>query len=223
MTDQISQFNDYENDYYTNGHYEQEDGWANYTIDEDWASYEASYKEAPEANDDVDANHAIEQVAYHCHQCPEAFTSNNALHKHVQADYNHSLTKASTVLGSKTELKSAYPAAPNGLVQSNKKIVWSNAMKVSAKGYGFQGWRYATIQARLSQDSQTSPICLNTDCTASLINWGFLKEHAPTAVVKKMASSMKVQGLGSSSHEAGDYVELDLYFPANHGRTAVIH
>ena len=32
---------------------------------------------------------------------------------------------------------------------------------------------------------------------------------------------MKVRGLGSSSHAASDYVELDLYFPA-HGRTAVI-
>lgn len=33
---------------------------------------------------------------------------------------------------------------------------------------------------------------------------------------------MKVQGLGSSSHAARDYVELDLHLPANHGRTAII-
>ena len=104
----------------------------------------------------------------------------------------------------------------------NKKLVRSNATNISAKGYGFQGWRYATVQARLSQDGQVVSICLDTGCTASLIDRGFLNEHIPGAEIKKMASPMKVRGLGSSSHAAGDYVELDLYLPANHSRTAVI-
>ena len=51
--------------------FEQEDGWANYTIDEDQAYQETSYSEAyeePQANEDVNANHAImHRLAYHCH------------------------------------------------------------------------------------------------------------------------------------------------------------
>ena len=55
------------------------------------------------------------------------------------------------------------------------------------------------------------------------MNWVFLKKHASDAEVKKMTSSMKVWGLGFSSYVIKDYVELDLYFSANHDRTAVIH
>ena len=34
---------------------------------------------------------------------------------------------------------------------------------------------------------------------------------------------MKVQGLGFSSHAVKDYVELNLFFSADHSKTAVIH
>ena len=37
-----------------------------------------------------------------------------------------------------------------------------------------------------------------------------------------MACPMKVQGLGSGSHAAGDYVELELFLPTTNGRMAVI-
>ena len=105
----------------------------------------------------------------------------------------------------------------------NEELVHLNTTAVSVKGYKFQKWCYITVQARLSQNSQTVSICLNTDCTASLINQGFLKEHASYAEVKKMTSLMKVQRLDFSSHSVRDYVKLNLYLSANHDKTAVIH
>ena len=210
--DRYNQFEDYENDYYNNGRFEQEDGWANYAINEDRAFQEA-YEEAPETSENIDANHTIVQASYHCRRCPELFNSNNTLHKHVRSSHNPGTTKEAR--NSTSEL--AYSTDPN------EKLVRSNAMNVSAKGYGFRGWRYATVQARLSQDGQVNSMCLDTGCTASLIDRGFLKEHAPNMEIKKMASPMKVQGLGSSSHSAEDYVDLDIYFPTNHGKTVVIH
>ena len=210
--DRYNQFEDYKNDYYNNGRFEQEDGWANYAINEDRAFQEA-YEEAPETSENVDANHTIVQASYHCRRCPELFNSNNALHKHVRSSHNPGTTKEAR--NSTSEL--AYSTDPN------EKLVRSNATNVSAKGYGFRGWRYATVQARLFQDGQVNSMCLDTGCTASLIDRGFLKEHAPNMEIKKMASPMKVRGLGSSSHSAEDYVDLDIYFPTNHGKTAVIH
>ena len=38
-----------------------------------------------------------------------------------------------------------------------------------------------------------------------------------------MTSSIKVQGLDFSSHTAEDYIELNLFFSADHSRTAVIY
>ena len=223
-TDRLSQFDDYENDYYNNGRFEQGDSWANYAIDEDRA-FDEICKEAPEANEDVDAHQTIAQASYHCCRCPESFSSNNALHKHVRSSHNPAAIKQTPTSTQNAEIKPIYITAPSLLtttMTSNEKFVRSNTTLVSAKGYGFRGWHYATIQARLSQHGQTTSICLDTGCTASLIDRGFLNEHVPGAEIKKMASPMKVRGLGSSSHAAGDYVELDLYLPADHDRTAVI-
>ena len=85
--DQYNQFEDYKNDYYNNGWFEQEDGWANYIINEDWAFQEA-YKEASETSENVDTNHTIVQAFYHCCCCSELFNSNNVLHKHVRSSHN---------------------------------------------------------------------------------------------------------------------------------------
>ena len=95
-TDRFSQFEDYENDYYNNGRFEQEDGWANYAIDEDQAFFEV-YKE-PQSNEDIDVNHAIVQASYHCRRCPESLSSNNALHKHIRSGHNPSSTNRTQAL-----------------------------------------------------------------------------------------------------------------------------
>ncbi|KAA6411170.1 MAG: hypothetical protein FRX48_05482 [Lasallia pustulata] len=144
IMDQFSQFDDYENDYYNNGRFEQEDSWANYTIDEDQA-FNEDYKEgAPETNKDIDAHHAIAQASYHCRRCPESFSSNNALHKHVRSGHNPGMTKKTQALTQDIEINSAYLTTPSPpTLTANKKVVRSNTTQISAKGYGFCGWRYA--------------------------------------------------------------------------------
>ena len=194
----------------------------NHTINEDHA-FSETYKEiSSEVNENVDINHAVEQASvkqsfYHCCHCLKFFSSKNSLHKHIRFSHNSDNIKASWVFTSEPELKSAY------FNILSEELVQSSATNTSVKGYRFQGWCYITVQAKLSQNSQTVSICLNTDCTASLIDWGFLREYAPNTEVKKMASSLKVQGLSFSSHSAEDYVKLELYLSANYDKTAVIH
>ena len=218
--DQYDQFEDYENNYYSNSQFQQKNSWVNYTIDEDWAFSEA-YEEASEVNENIDTNHVIEQASYHCCQYSEFFSSNNDLYKHVRSSHNLSNIKASQALTSEPELKSVYFTILNEKL--NKELVQSNTTAVSVKGYEFQEWYYITVQVKLSQNRQIVFICLNTDCTVSLIDWDFLNEHAPTAEVKRMTSSMKVWGLSFSLHAAEDYIELNLFFSADHSKTAVIH
>ena len=216
-----NQFKDYKNDYYDNSHFEQKDDWVNYIIDEDQALSKA-YKKAQQFNDNVNINHTIVQMFYYCFQCSEFFSSNNTLHKHIWI--SHYFIKGKKESVSEIESKSVYFIALNlPMLILSEKLVWLNITQVFTKGYRFWEWQYVTVQVRLSQNSQTVSICLNISCTVSLIDWGFLKEHASDVSVRKMTSLMKVWGLEFSSHAAKDYVELNLYFSDNHSRTAVIH
>ena len=211
---QYTEFDAYENDYYANNQYEQDHGWANHAIEDSHHHDDPTLGEQANNNDNVEANHTITS-SYHCRLCPEAFDSNNGLHKHIQSGYTNSSTKEKTTSNDSTKEEAYY-------IKLNDQFIHSNASNISAKGYGFCGWRYATVEASLSQNRPVTSICLDTGCTASLVDRNFLKEHLPTAEVKKMASPMKVRGLGSGSHAAGDYVELELFLPTTDGRTAVI-
>ena len=57
--DQHNHFKDYKNDYYNNDCFEQEDDWANYTIDENQTFSEAYEEFSLKVNENVDVNHII--------------------------------------------------------------------------------------------------------------------------------------------------------------------
>ena len=222
ITDQYDQFENFKNDYYVNSQFEQKDDWVNHIIDKDWAFSEA-YEDTLQVNDNVNVNHVIAQTFYHCCHCSEFFNFNNTLHKHIQSDHSHGTIKE------EVEIKSIYTTALSSstsklfTLKLFEKLIWLNTTQVFTKGYSFWEWRYTTVQTRLSQNSQDVSICLDTDCTVSLIDWSFLKEHISEVKVKWMISPMKVWGLELSSHAAEDYVELNLYLLTDHDRTAVIH
>ncbi len=89
-------------------------------------------------------------------------------------------------------------------------------------GYGFRGWRYATVDAQLTRDGKKNLICLDTGCTMTLINRQFLKEYAPTSEIKRMASPITVRGLGANTHESNEFAIVDLHLPGKNGRVTVI-
>ena len=57
----------------------------------------------------------------------------------------------------------------------------------------------------------------------TLIDKDFLKEVAPDAVMKKMASLVSVGGVGPGKHSLVDYATIDLYFSGNNQRIAGIN
>ena len=57
----------------------------------------------------------------------------------------------------------------------------------------------------------------------TLINRDFLKEVAPDAVMKKMASLVSVRGVRPRKHLLVNYVTINLYFPGNKHCTAAVH
>ena len=240
-----SQYNDnfdtYKDDYYANNCYEQEDSWANYIIEGNPNDHSTLDESANGANNNIDANHAV-TAAYNCRHCRKAFKSNNALHRHVQSI--HSCTKQAALLTAAvpppitnqvnyselcqklplslhSELKSS-PVKGAYLTELNKQLVCSNTTNISTNDYGFQGWRYTTVDAQFSQTEPLTSICLDTDCTVSLVNRAFLTNHTLNALIWHMTSPMKVRSLSSISHSADKYVQLDIYL-SSHSWTAIIH
>ena len=57
----------------------------------------------------------------------------------------------------------------------------------------------------------------------TLIDRDFLKEVAPDAVMKKMASPVSVRGIRPGKHSSIDYATINLYFPVNKHCTAAVH
>ena len=57
----------------------------------------------------------------------------------------------------------------------------------------------------------------------TLIDRNFLKEVAPGAVMKKMASPVSVRGIEPGKHLSVNYATINLYFLRNERCTAAIH
>ena len=109
-------------------------------------------------------------------------------------------------------------------------------------GYEFCNWNYVIVSAALKSNfrshdktlfkdhADTSPPidanwintqeaassghngCMDTGCGAMLIDRDWLKAQLPKAKILKMATSLKVRGIGTSKHKTDKYVLKALYF-----------
>lgn len=120
-------------------------------------------------------------------------------------------------------------------------------------GYAFRNWNYAMVLAALKlnfqshdktlskQYTDTPSIdtnwinaqeiassgcnsCIDTRCGAMLIDWNWLKAQLLKIKIFKMATLLKVRGIGTSKHKTDKYVLELLYFPAigNKGQRMIV-
>ena len=102
-------------------------------------------------------------------------------------------------------------------------MVTSTASDSDTRRYGFRGWHYATADAKLLLDRPIHAICLDTGCTMSLVDWKFLAAHDPEATISKMASLVKVCGIGHDTHLADEYTKIAIFLPGKDRHIARIH
>ena len=57
----------------------------------------------------------------------------------------------------------------------------------------------------------------------TIIDKDFLKEVVPDAVIKKMASTVSIRGVGPRKHSSVDYAIIDLYLPGKERCITAIH
>ena len=117
------------------------------------------------------------------------------------------------------------PSADGLLAVVDQPLIRSIAPQATAtEGYGFRGYRFATVKVNFKWKGETYEICMDTGCTMSLIDREFLQTLMQVGLVidiKKMPTPMTVRGLGTNQHDASEYACVSIYLPGSKG-TALI-
>ena len=200
-----------------------------------WVPEEQFEEEPTYWNEQFAGFTAIESFCKHCN---ELFPSRNRLHKHLKKGCK-TTTKSSTTKAE--EPKSSAPPTPEPVDSSPTpappsvdpispptpiapKIVESTASKSDfGLGFGFRGWNFAMTSVSLLKDTFMDPTseasatqtgCIDTGCGPTLVDKEWLLENVPDVKIEKMATPLKVRGIGASRHQTDEYVTHPLYFPA---------
>lgn len=91
-------------------------------------------------------------------------------------------------------------------------LIKSDAPSDVEPGFGFRKWHYMEVQIHLSQDGTREFVCLDSECTMSLIDISFLQTQVPDQTIQKLSKPINVQGIGSVTHTCTEFVTLDVYF-----------
>ena len=199
--------------------YDQSAGYWQYHDD---ASQEENTEEAFHSTDQDHEDYEQEQptsdvnfvqpqtIDHHCHVCKSAFPSRNRLFQHLkdQCWPAHSANKALVATSQEVKLVDANLVAP---------IIKSKAIpdKTKPPGYGFRGWKYATIKVQWSAtgEQEGTEVCLDTGCSVTLVDRACLKKTLPNALIKKMATPMPVRGVGNKIVRTDEYVQIEMFVP----------
>ena len=80
-------------------------------------------------------------------------------------------------------------------------------------GHAFRNYHYAMVIIKLTQKCVLENICLDTECSVSLIDRAWLKKCLPDVIIRKIASPITVRRLRSAKHQTDKYMILSIYFP----------
>ena len=148
-----------------------------------------------------------------CRNCTTSFNSKSKLHKHLREGC---LLKAAEK-PSATHQQTVPLILPTFSASSHQlDIVESDATDTPNLGTGlaFRGWNYAHISVRLRSEANDEEACMDTGCGVTLADKPWLLTLLPLVDIRRMASPLRVKGLGSAMHDTDEYVLVPIYIPA---------
>lgn len=136
-----------------------------------------------------------------CAACGKEFASKSKLHEHIRRK-KHFMTVVEEPIGND---------APD-LEEFYEKIspIPSQAL---GSGLNYRGYTYLAVQLKLSKNGSLESTCWDTGCNSSLISRSFLMKHRPEIEIRKMATPLRIKGVGGRIESATDYVFLKLWIP----------
>jgi hypothetical protein len=78
---------------------------------------------------------------------------------------------------------------------------------------GYYGYTYATAKMRLSKAADATLCCLDTRCSASLIDRKFLLTQDPNVKIQTMAKPLTMRGIAENAHSTKDYAIVTIRIP----------
>ena len=98
------------------------------------------------------------------------------------------------------------------------KIMNSNASGAGlGHGFAFSNWTYAMTAAELDLAKLEEDVRADTGCGVSLVDREWRSQQAPETPVSKIASPLRVRGVGASHHETSEFITQRIYPPAIDG------
>ena len=92
------------------------------------------------------------------------------------------------------------------------RIIESTAStKDVGNGFTFRSWTYAIIPVKLDVTGAAEDVYTDTGCGVTLIDRAWLFSLLPDVSISKMATPLKVRGVGSSRHKTSEYVTIPIY------------
>ena len=164
-----------------------------------------------------------------CWHCKQEFASGNLLHKHLKscpsckrpaADHTNKKTKTIilkvqkevTVTDSPVEDSIIDSTSTSPALKAKKapSIIQSSALR-NFNGMIFHNWHFCMMNVSFELKGIAALVCVNTDCTMSLIDQAFLKKMRPDIKVKHLTKVIPLREIGAAKHLSDKWVVLDLY------------
>ena len=175
-----------------------------------------------------------------CDNCHMSFPSRTKLHKHLRTDCSSRQKQMSPLSTAASNGPLGVPLLPKqddvlsehddndlvvqaNMVSADTLIVPSTASNEGmGAGLGFRSWNYAQAAVRLAPHLENVLVCLDSGCGASLIDRAWLLEQLPDVPICKMATSLRVKGIGSASHDTDEYITITFYLPGTKDNQKVL-
>lgn len=157
-----------------------------------------------------------------CRNCDESFPSKSKLHKHLRTGCtikNSSTGEKSSLAAQELLANLKEPESHSTSVGTPRVVESMASASEQGSGFGFRSWNYAMAKVRLTETGADDNVCLDTGCGVTLIDRLWLANLLPKVKISKMASPLRVRGVGSSQHETSEYLVTPCYFPGidDHG------
>src|SRR5438045_2211190 len=139
-------------------------------------------------------------LIHECRSCQLSFPLQMKLFKHLEIHRSHAddppaSAQATSVTAEDTDLPEKVLSAP---------------LLGIGTGMGYHGYTYAIAPIQLSRSAKAESCCLDTGCSALLIDREFLKKQDPSASIRTMATPLRINGVSRNQHTTSEYVVYTL-------------
>ncbi len=171
---------------------EHENEMKNYSSKENYyheSNLELNYYNSQNQNDESEANFFNSTQIFICKKCKRTLSFNNQLHKHVRQNLCENFK---IITHHVAENKISNKSTTNLITDISIIESSVDSFKNIDTNFEFRDWIYVKTMINLFIKNNETQICLDTDCSVTLIERNFIKIHATHYIIRRMTTSLNV-------------------------------